>query len=293
MSAMTQSEAMDMPPRQELPLFVYGALKPGLPAFETLRHSVSLFAPDSVAGELLVRDGLPRLRTNDHGLVQGYLLQWRSGQEQDAYASVCAFEPRKHYVWAEISLSSGRQANALVIRSPNKGNPRHLDTSSWNLSDDPAFGPGLEAVERVLKEVDDMPGDSFEANWQRFFRSQMGYLLLWSILERLSALCLGPSLDPMQRIKRLHQLKGMTEAVKEHVHRSDRVADSRNPDTNYRLDATDARKCFDYYYQVRSNLSHRGKAVFNEFETVHCSLRELLAITRQYLGKLKEQEEQP
>jgi len=281
-----QSESMDMPPRQDLPLFVYGALKPGMPAFETLRQCVESFSDDSVPGELVVRDGLPLLRTNEYDTVRGYLLQWKTGLEREGYSAVCNFEPRKHYEWAEVVLGSGGQANALVIRFPNKGNPQHLDSSAWNLSDDPAFGPGLEAVACVLEEVDRMPDDSFETNWQRFFRSQMGYLLLWSILERLSALCIGPSLDPMERIKRLHELLGMTEAVRAHVQRSDLVSDSRNPDQIYWLDAANANSCFLYYYQVRNNLSHRGKGVLNEFEKVHLSLRELLAITRQYLGWL-------
>lgn len=286
MTTTAHSEAMDMPPRLDLPLFVYGALKPGLPAFEILHQRVASTVPDSLAGELLVRDGLPLLQTGGSGKVEGCLLSWNEGQEQDAYVLVCAFEPRKHYQWSEVNLGSGKRANTLVIRYPTKGNPQHFESSSWTISDDPAFGPGLGAVERVLGEVDQMPGDSFDANWQRFFRSQMAYLLLWSILERLSALCFGPNLDPMERIKRLHELPGMAEAVGKYVQRSDRVSDSRNPDLTYRLEAANARSTILYYYQVRSNLSHRGKGVFNEFEKVHSSLRELLAITRQYLKRL-------
>lgn len=293
MSESDQSQAMELPARLDLPLFVYGALKPGMPAFVAIRASVATSKPDAVTGELLGRDGLPLLRKSDHGSVTGYLLHWKPGQERTGYAAVCAFEPRKHYEWSEVTLATGTQANALVIRFQNKGNPQHLDSSSWCLADDPAFGPGLETVWRVVEEVDRMPGDTFDSNWQRFFRSQMAYLLLWSILERLSALCFGPGQDPMQRIKRLHELPGMEDLVRLNVQRTDKVSDSRNPDAAYKLDGTNAKKCFDYYYQVRSNLSHRGKGVFNEFDKVYGSLKELLAITQQYLGKLKEQEEQP
>ena len=95
----------------------------------------------------------------------------------------------------------------------------------------------------------------------------------------------------MQRIKRLHELPGMADLVRLNVQRTDKVSDSRNPDATYNLDGANAKKCFEYYYQVRSNLSHRGKGVSNEFDKVHCSLKELLAITQQYLVKLKEQEE--
>ncbi len=134
-----------------------------------------------------------------------------------------------------------------------------------------------------------MAGDT-DSKWQRFFRCQMAYLLLWSILERLSALCFGPGHDPMQRIKQLHELPGMRDLVRQNVQRTDKVSDSRNPDATYKLDGANAKKCFEYYYQVRSNLSHRGKGMFNEFDKVHCSLRELLTITQLYLVKLKEQE---
>jgi len=283
MSDPVQSRDLDLPDKLDLPMFVYGALKPDFPAFQAIRGSVETFTIDSVTGELWVRDGLPLLGKSDHGSVQGYLLHWKLGQERTAYSAVCAFEPRKHYEWSEVTLATGVQANALFIRFPSKGNPQHIDSSSWSLADDPAFGPGLKTVRQVLEEVDRMPGDSFDSNWQRFFRSQMAYLLLWSILERLSALCFGPGQDPMQRIKRLHELPGMEVLVRQNVQRTDKVSDSRNPDTAYRLDCTNAKNCFAYYYQVRSNLSHRGKGVFNEYEKVHSSLRELLAITSLYL----------
>lgn len=290
MNDADQSKAMNLPDRLDLPLFVYGALKPGFPAFETLRSWVESSERKFVCGELLVRDGLPLLSKNSDGRVDGYLLRWNSGHEREAYAAVCAFEPRKHYAWSEVTPATGIQANALVIRFPNKGNPQHLDSSWWSLANDPAFGPGLETVQQVLDEVDGKPGKTFDSNWQRFFRSQMAYLLLWSILERLSALCFGPGQDPMQRIIRLHELPGMEDIVRLNVRRTDKVSDSRNPDTTYRLERTNAKKCFDYYYQLRSNLSHRGKGVFNEFEKVHSSLKELLAITQRYLATLQELE---
>src|SRR5688572_3668998 len=138
------------------------------------------------------------------------------------------------------------------------------------------------------KEINHVLGD--DTVWPKFFRAQMAYLLLWSILERLSALCFGPGLEPMERVHRLHELQGIPEAILDHVKRIDKVSDSRNPDTIYRLDCSNPKKCFDYYYQVRSNLSHRGKGVITEFHKVHESLKELLAITQQYLAGLKSKE---
>lgn len=282
------STSMNPPANIHLPLFVYGALKPGLPGFQCLRQFVDSATEDAARGELLVRDGLPLLRVNDRESIGGWLLKWKDRHEDDAYSVVCAFEPRKHYEWKAVTLQSGQQANVLVIRYSQKGSPQPLPSTRWILTDDPAFGPGLDEVERILKEVEQMPGErgDFEANWQRFFRAQMGYLLLWSILERLSAFCIGPSLDPMERIKLMPTLPGIAQAVKNHVKRDSRISDSRDPSATYSLDAEDAKKSLLYYYQVRSNLSHRGKGVFQEFDLVRSSLRELLGITRDYLKNL-------
>ena len=287
-SVAPRSSSMDLPDNIHLPLFVYGALKPCLPGYQCLRQFVGSSTEDAAPGELYVRDGLPLLRVNEREFVEGWLLRWENGREEDAYSVVCDFEPRKHYKWEVVTLQSGQEANVLVIRHERKGSPHHLSKRTWSLEDDPAFGPGLDEVERMLEEVDEMPGDrdDFESNWKRFFRAQMGYLLLWSILERLSAFCIGPNFDPMERIKRMPTLPGMAEAVKSHVKRESKISDSRDPDNTYLLDATDAKKSLLYYYQLRSNLSHRGKGVFQEFDLVRSSLRELLGITREYLRSL-------
>jgi hypothetical protein len=281
------SRKIESPKNPDLPYFVYGALKPGMPAYERLRGFVECHEPDTVSGDLWVRDGLPILCANNSQNIFGVLLTWKPAQEEEGYREVCHFEPTSHYKWEEVILGSGRKANTLVMRSKSKGNPQVLEKNCWNLRDDPAFGPGLGEVGAVLLEVDVMLGDSFESNWRRFFRSQMAYLLLWSILERLSALCIGPAEEPTKRINRLYELPGMEEIVRKNVTRFGKVSDSRRPDSSSTLDPANAKKSFAYYYQVRSNLSHRGKAVFKEFDTVHSSLRELLAITKEFLEGLR------
>ena len=284
---------MEPPIDVKLPLFVYGALKPGMPAFFMLEALVHHAAQDAVSGQLWVRDGLPLLIQSDDSreMVEGWRLRFKDGLETNAYDAVCSFEPRKHYQWIEVTLQSAQRANALVARYPKKGNPHYLGASNWCLSDDPAFGAGLAEVGLVLAEVDRMEGESFDQLSRKFFRSQMAYLLLWSVLERLSAFCFGPGTDPVRRVKQLHKLPGMEELVRSNVRRTDKVSDSRNPDCTCKLDGSNPQKCFDYYYQVRSNLSHRGKGLITEFAIVHDSLRELLEITTQYLEMLASKSE--
>ena len=283
MSQRENTQAMTLPTNCSLPMFVYGALKPGMPAYESIRRYVSGNpAQTYVAGELFVRDGLPLLFPDFAGSIRGFVICWHEGMEGDAYRTVCEFEPRNHYEWREIRPETGKLANVLVARYPRKGNPQPLEAPEWKLADDPAFGAGLKAVRQVNSEV----SEKEERNWEQFFRAQMAYLLLWSILERLSALCFGAAHDPMKRINRLHELRGMDDLVRAHVKRPDRVSDSRNPKETCTLDATSAEKCFKYYYQVRSNLSHRGKAVHSEVDKVVKSLDELLSITDGYLQSI-------
>lgn len=280
---------LELPSKVELPLFVYGALKPGLPGHEPLRPHLERFEAQTLPGQLWVRDGLPLLCEADYGEVQGHQLYWKRGQEQEAYQKVCMFEPRKHYKWSIANLA-GQEVNFLAALHPKKGNPVFLDASVWHLSDDPAFGVALDEVRAVLKEVEGMEAGDSQWMWRKFYRAQMAYLLLWSVVERLSALCLGPDVDPMKRINRMHELEGIPEAVANHVQRDDKVADSRDPDDQSRLDASKPKKVFQYYYQVRSNLSHRGKAVFDDYDKVYFSLRELLGIVTDYLESLRQRE---
>jgi hypothetical protein len=284
-----RNKMLRIPEEPNLPYFVYGALKPGMPAFERLRNFVELHSLETVSGELWVRDGLPMLSLRGSDNIIGFLLTWKTDQQEKAYQAVCDFEPSSQYSWEKITLDSAEIANTLVMRSSSKGNPRRvIDKKYWNLSDDPAFGPGLEEVGTMLREVTAMPGgSSSQPNWSKFFRSQMAYLLLWSILERVSALCIGPAANPGDRIKQLHELPGMEEIVLRHVKHSREVSDSRSPKSSETLDPENAKNTFAYYYQVRCNLSHRGKAVFDDLDIVHSSLRELLAITKDFLDGLQ------
>lgn len=288
---MSISESkLSLPSNNSLPLFVYGALKPGMPAFARLCPYVDgQPRKTKVAGELFVRDGLPLLFLNNHENVDGFLLSWKSSQEEIAYQLLCDFEPDKHYEWKEVTTTSGEHVNLLVAKYQSKGNPQPLFSQNWKLTDDPAFGEGLTVVR---KSLEDLKSNDSWSEWERFFKAQMAYLLLWSILERLSALCFGASKEPHHRVNLLHELSGMTELVSKYVKRKDSVSDSRNPNNIYKLDADNPKKCFQYYYQIRCNLSHRGKAVQNEVEKVQLSLEELLTITEQYLTILKEPEVQ-
>src|SRR5690606_17525297 len=95
----SQTTHMELPKNTNLPLFVYGALKLGMPAHGQLCDWIERISPDVVRGELWVRDGLPLLRLNGPVETDGFLLRWKAGCEIKGYEKVCGFEPKSSYQW--------------------------------------------------------------------------------------------------------------------------------------------------------------------------------------------------
>ena len=50
------------------------------------------------------------------------------------------------------------------------------------------------------------------------------------------------------------------------------------PTDHYELTPDDPRNSLNYYYQIRSNITHRGKGVVRDHDIVRASLKELLEI---------------
>ena len=69
------------------------------------------------------------------------------------------------------------------------------------------------------------------------------------------------------------------------VTRTHRLFDARDPDSHENLNPEDAAGSAKYYYQVRNNLSHRGKGAWRDGEIVRRALLELLATFKCLLQK--------
>jgi hypothetical protein len=111
----------------------------------------------------------------------------------------------------------------------------------------------------------------------------MAYLLLWAAIERYTGFAFGPRLEPIARVERLAALASFQAAVRSRVSRRSVVTDSRTL-KSYRLDPESPADAALYYYQVHSNLSHRGKGAWNDGGLVRESLRELLDVFKEVLG---------
>jgi hypothetical protein len=223
---------------------------------------------------------MPLFDPGGDGRVAGWLLWFAPGSLDQAWSVVCSFEPATQYKWQITQAHSDVQlsANALAGRRVREGEAEET-VQEWSAGLDPVFTEGMAEVRRLVEEAAPdgiCPQPDTPELWSRFFRLQAAYLLLWSIVERYTALRFGPGLDPWDRVTRLGEDTSFREAVAAVGVREGVVIDSRDPASRYRL-AADGTGAAKYFYQVRSNLSHRGKSAFKDAQLVHNSVTVLSA----------------
>jgi len=110
------------------------------------------------------------------------------------------------------------------------------------------------------------------------FRLQMAYLLLWSSIERYASLRYHLGDHSMDKIMQIADDPHFGQLLKRRVNRKHRVQRADRPQDHYELNPDDPKKSLNYYYQIRSNITHRGKAVVRDHQIVRESLKELLEI---------------
>ena len=272
-----------IPEDTTLPFFAYGLFKPGQPLHRHLEPFLEgLPVPGKVRGSLLVRDGLPLLKDDSTGAVDGYVIRFRLGRGDDGYAAIGSREPRKQYRWKRLELTDppGLRANTLAGYHPGKGSVDN-EGPVWQSGDDSVLRDGLGLIRRIADEhgsrpFRSAPPESFE--WDRLFRLQMAYLFLWTVIERYAALAYGPGLEPGKKVKALGEDPLFREILSATTSRSHRLFSSQNPDDSASLDTGNPQTSAKYYYQIRNNLTHRGKGAWKDAEIVRQSLRELLTI---------------
>ncbi|MCT2281300.1 hypothetical protein M3G91_27215 [Micromonospora chalcea] len=262
------------PDDRSLPLFAYGSLKPGELAFGLIGPLVSRHVQASASGAIRLRDGLPLFDPSAAELAaRGSLLFFDAGKADEAWQIVADFEPSTQYKWVTTDAMSEDgvpiKANVLAGVKLNRGVSGDA-VLEWSARHDPVLGEGLAEVRRLVMEavpqgVEAQP-DSPDF-WRLFFRLQASYLLLWSVVERYTALRYGPALGPGNRVGRLGEDPEFQAALKTVGARPGSVVDSRNPTNRVNL-GPDGIGGARYYYAVRSNLSHRGKGAFRDARLV-------------------------
>jgi len=250
-------------PDPTLPFFAYGIFAPGQIAFFQIKTYVHDVTDASVTGILLIRDGVPVLDTTAQGEVaNGHLITFNDDADAEcAYQAIQDMEPRTQYRWRtheEMNFLAGfrPKRGSRPIPTDADGNP---DWSSWR---DPAFLDALEVVEENLAK---------EFVWndlRHFYRLQGAYMALWSSIERYVSLRygLGRNEQVRQRVMLLAEEPRFEASLRatepSATGKLRKLFRSDDPEDNETFDPVGPPgQAIDYLYQMRSNVTHRGKAV--------------------------------
>jgi gamma-glutamylcyclotransferase (GGCT)/AIG2-like uncharacterized protein YtfP len=282
-------------PENPSKLFVYGSLKPGELGFEQIEKLVSNHrAAELHDFALYVRDGLPVIKKPATGeTVSGVLLSINAGMEEAFWRVVTEYEGTTNYK-LENSLpviSEGKEflAGAFIGRKMGKGNPEKLYTP-WTSKLDPIFSHSFPLLHR------DIAGNTLKftdaeydpvAYWSQMNGLLSQYLLLVSILEHLTVVKFGGSKkqEPMVRIRKLQESQGFANAFNALIDEKNnpliKVSDSRAVEDS--LSSSNPEQVLLAWYQVRSNLQHRGKASLFDAKLVQKSCVGLSNFLLEYL----------
>lgn len=265
----------------QLPFFTYGIFRPGEISFLGIKDFVSTAEPMTIKGDLVLRDGLTLFKDSKHQTVDGFLIKFKSEFESKAYSFIDSLEPKKLYRWRENKFND-ISFKILYGVKPGRGSDDIREADWQTIWDDPFFTHAMD----VLSEI---PTEEFDWEFKSLFKLQMKYMLLWTILERFSFLRYSLGGGPSARNKLLAEDIYFKEALKEYVKSERTVFSSEDPDRKTILNAKNSKKSLEYYYQVRSNITHRGKGVIKDYDTVKSSFNELYDITKYILEKTKDE----
>jgi hypothetical protein len=283
-------DLLEPPPRLDLPMFDYGLVKPGQPAYDLVAGSVVRTEGATMpTGGLRIRDGLPLLDPDGTMGVEGTLLTFATGQEKTAYTIVCTIAPRQHYRWDMTEMRvDGRpgRVNVLRGRHPDRGSPDEW-FSSWSVVDDPVlrYAPISVRAAALTHAATPFPtvGGDDPGLWERFFALQAAYLLLWSAVERFTALAYGPGQPALQRTWRLGDDAGFRDCVvAAGVAPSAKTPDSRDP-TRARRIREDGSGAMFSWDAARHLVGHPGRTAFTDGVLLRRSLIDLHDTFRLYL----------
>ena len=135
----------------------------------------------------------------------------------------------------------------------------------------------MEEVESLLKN-----NPKLDNNFKHLFRLQMAYTLLWSSIERYTSLRYHLGANATQKVYNISNEKSFSNSLKKNVKHYREVYCTTDL-KKVCLNPDDTLSSIKYYYQVRSNVVHRGKSVIQDFTILKKSTHELLNIFRDVL----------
>ncbi|SDA45104.1 hypothetical protein [Methanobrevibacter millerae] len=258
------------------PFFAYGIFKPGQIAFSKICKCVKSIEKVTLNSEMILMDAMALISESysRKNSTDGYLIHFKDGKENEAYNIISSTEPKEFYKWKTI-LIKDNPTNVLIGIHPKMDGPFKKVITNYDGASDLFFMDALDLIEKEKYSND-------------FFKLQMNYLLLWASIERFCVLKYGEKTSSRnnQRFagERMFRnfIKNNYKNHNREVWAYERCVFSPKKLKDVYFDIEDCRQIIEYYYAIRCNVAHRGKAT-NELNTVRASLNELLIIFRDIL----------
>ncbi len=269
---------LNPPSDTNLPFFAYGIFKPGQLAYSRIKSCVKNHFEHEIDYEMLMRDGVPLItpqQNKTHNKTVGNLIYFNDEEcSKKAYEIISKTHSEKLYAWEEIKVGENK-ANVLMGVNPDMGS-YHIEGSIGNYDgrDDPYFKEAIEVVENELNDK-----NKRWHNINDFFKLQMSYMLLWTAVERYASLKYN---NTSSKINQLSKDALFKKSLKKHF-TSKRTVYSAENLRDHTLDCENSYESVRYYYTVRCNVAHRGKAIHADDEIIRQSLKELLEIFKDIL----------
>lgn len=284
---------MNSPSNNKLPFIAYGSFKPGELRYNLIKDFVLQYEEIMIEGLIQTKDGIPILNRGRSFWFsyQAFKISFKDDCIEKAYNIICNHEPNSFYEWSEWEDN-----NVLIGKKGLKGLEEYWP-ESWSFRHDPYFKFGLMAVTdlvslentRVSDHYSDLDKDKFNLNQEytgffRFSQKMSSYLLLWTIVERFCTLKYG-HIKPMQKITSLVEDKDLNWVdLLSHIDREDIIYRSQySADKEVLKPPYSPKKTLSYYYAMRSNSTHMGKAADIDSIRIQNAIDELLIIFQKIL----------
>jgi hypothetical protein len=199
-------------------------------------------------------------------------------------------EPDNYYQWG---IDDKENCNCLYSRYIKRNQGNSLLEANWKTCwDDPFFRDAFEVLEEY-----EYNNDKKEpiGSLKQLFRLQMKYMLLWTIIERFTFLRYGFGVKDENSISKrnakLAQNEYFKTALKDILeNKNDReIFDAKEPTKQVKLSKEDPPSSIEYYYQLRCNITHRGKAVTSETKRIEDAYNELKYIIGNVLDNTEDE----
>ena len=271
-----------MPSNPELPVFVYGTLKPDELAFRQIQASVTEERPVAIEGfTLAVVDGIPYALPATDSWIKGSLLR----VDPSAYARISAYEQVPYlYQWREVETKVGK-ANMLVSSRREITRSRHELRDHWTVLDDTFMVHGIPWVFEKLNDLKKSEQERGRGAQEGYLliELQSMYMVLWTLFERILLFTYGvPGFGESVRKKldRVRQDSEWLGSIEKANIQPVRVRPHGTPDRS----ADNAGSfCFDDWVAMRNNIVHRGKAALVEYKALKRACVDMSNVLRIFL----------